>query len=242
MTVASDRVNGLSELKIRVAPSLLSADFGRVGEQLRQIEAAGVEVLHLDVMDGHFVPNISIGVPVVASLRSQTDLIFDTHLMITDPIQYAEPFAKAGADLITFHIEVVDDPKAVVDHIRALGVGVGVSLNPGTDVDAILPIVSDVDLVLVMSVWPGFGGQAFIEDVLPKVRAIRERLRPEQRLEIDGGIGPKTVGLAVAAGADMLVAGSAVFGQPDIGQAVHVVRQEAEKAASWIRNRPSTTS
>lgn len=201
--------------RIRIAPSLLAADFARLADEVARIEAGGAELLHLDVMDGHFVPNISFGVPVIEKLRPVSRLFFDTHLMITDPLKYAAPFVKAGSDLLTFHIEVAPEPMKVIDHIRSLGARVGITLNPGTDVADILPIIDSVDLVLVMSVWPGFGGQKFIESSLDKLRELRGRLRPEQRLEIDGGIGPDTVQRAVAAGADTLVAGSAVFGRPD---------------------------
>ncbi len=200
---------------IRMAPSILSADFGRLGEEIARIESAGTEILHLDVMDGHFVPNISFGIPVVEKLRPRSKLYFDTHLMITDPLKYAEPFVEAGSDLLTFHIEVAEDPVKCVEHIRALGADVGVTLNPGTPVDALDPVIDRVDMVLVMSVWPGFGGQEFITDSLDRVRAIKSRLRPDQRLEIDGGIGPETIADAASAGADTFVAGSAIFGRDD---------------------------
>lgn len=221
---------------IRVAPSLLSADFGRLAEQVRVVEEAGAEVLHLDIMDGHFVPNITFGVPVVESLRGRSNLFFDAHLMIAEPKRYAEAFVKAGADLVTFHIEATDEPREVVNHIRSLGAAVGVSLNPDTPVSAIEKVLADVDLVLVMSVWPGFGGQAFIPDVLDKVRVLSERLRPEQRLEIDGGIDPTTIRDAVTAGADTLVAGSAIFGEPDPASAMNELKLLAVAAATE-RNR-----
>jgi len=200
---------------IRIAPSVLSCDFGRTAEQIAAIEAAGAEMVHLDVMDGHFVPNISFGVPVIKSLRKHTKLFFDTHLMITEPRRYAEAFVQAGSDLVTFHIEVTIEPADVVKHIRGLGAAVGVSINPTTPVSAIASIVHDVDLVLVMSVWPGFGGQKFMPEVLPKVRELREILKPHQRLEIDGGIDEHTISQAAEAGADTFVAGTAVFGMPD---------------------------
>ena len=219
-----------------MAPSLLAADFARLADHVRQVEVAGAEILHLDVMDGHFVPNISFGVPVIEKLRPASGLFFDAHLMITDPLKYAEPFAKAGSDLLNFHIEVTDAPMKVVEHIRSLGVRVGVTLNPGTDASAIWPVIEAVDLVLVMSVWPGFGGQEFIPSALDKLRAIRPRLRPDQRLEVDGGIGPTTVPDAVAAGADTLVAGTAVFDQDDPGKAMRdlerLARQTAERTGS----------
>lgn len=235
--MGKDRSKLWREPGIRVAPSLLAADFGRIGEQLRQVEAAGAELVHLDVMDGHFVPNISFGVPVIRSLRKQTDLFFDTHLMITDPLFYAKPFVEAGSDNITFHIELEQDPREVVERIRSLGACVGISLNPGTPAEAVFDILPEVDLVLVMSVWPGFGGQQFIRDVLPKIRAIRQRLRPDQRLEVDGGIGVDTAGAVAEAGADVLVAGSAVFASPDPAQAISQIRLAAEQAASCTPSR-----
>lgn len=215
---------------LRVVPSLLSADFGRLAEQVRAVEEAGAEILHLDVMDGHFVPNISFGVPVVKSLRWHCGLFFDTHLMITDPGRYAAAFVEAGADLVNFHIEVTDTPQKVVAEIRRLGAAVGVTLNPTTPVSAVEGVLADVDLVLVMSVWPGFGGQAFIPDVLDKVRELRGLLKPEQRLEIDGGIDRTTIRQAVAAGADTLVAGSAIFGQSDPVAAMHELQRLAAAA------------
>jgi len=221
----------LAEPRIRVAPSLLAADFARLADHVRQVEDAGAEVLHLDVMDGHFVPNISFGVPVIEKLRPASKLFFDTHLMITDPVKYAEPFIKAGSDLLTFHIEVTDDPMKVVEHIRRLGARVGVSLNPGTEATALWPVIEAVDLVLVMSVWPGFGGQKFIPDSLDKLRTIRPRLRPDQRLQVDGGIGPDTAAAVVRAGADTLVAGSAVFNGPDAGQSMRELERIAREAA-----------
>ena len=225
----------LSAPRIRVVPSLLSADFGRLAEQVQTVEQAGAEVLHLDIMDGHFVPNITFGAPVVESLRSRSNLFFDAHLMVTGPKRHAEAFVKAGADLVTFHIEVTDKPREVAGHIRGLGAAVGVSLNPDTPVSAIEQVLPDVDLVLVMSVRPGFGGQAFIPDVLGKVRALSERLKPEQRLEIDGGIDPTTIWDAVTAGADTLVAGSAIFGQPDPVSAMDELKGLATAAAAERR-------
>ncbi len=212
---------------LRIAPSLLAADFSRLAEHVHVVEQAGAEILHLDVMDGHFVPNISFGVPIIKSLRTQSEMFFDTHLMIAEPGRYAEAFIKAGADLLTFHIEVTQEPEKVAEHIRSLGAKVGISINPDTPVSAIQDVIPEVDLVLVMSVWPGFGGQSFISDVLTKVAQLKPLLKQEQRLEIDGGIDPTTIGAAVAAGADTLVAGSAVFGQPDPVAALKKLEQHA---------------
>ena len=225
----------LSKPQIRVAPSLLSADFARLAEEVGRVERAGAEVLHLDVMDGHFVPNISFGVPVIEKLRPTSRMFFDTHLMIAEPARYAEPFIKAGSDLLTFHIEVTDRPMAVIEHIRSLGARVGISLNPGTAVSAITPVVQAVDLVLVMSVWPGFGGQAFIDSSLGKLRELRALLKPWQRLEVDGGIGPSTAAAVAAAGADTLVAGSAIFDQADPAAAMREIHRLAQAARPETR-------
>jgi len=222
----------LAEPGIRIAPSLLAADFARLHEAVDCIAEAGEQVLHLDVMDGHFVPNISFGVPVIESLRPRTGMFFDAHLMIEEPKRYAEAFVKAGCDHITFHIEVTDDPVDVVEHIRGLGASVGVCLNPTTGIETIESILDRVDIVLVMSVWPGFGGQSFIADVLPKVAALRKRLGPHQRVEIDGGIAAGTIADAAAAGADTLVAGTAVFRQKDPVAAIRQLRKLALEAAT----------
>lgn len=220
----------LNKPGIRMAPSVLAADFARLGEHVDQVETGGADLLHLDVMDGHFVPNLTIGPPLIASLRPHSQLLFDTHLMISNPLEHAEAFVKAGSDLITFHIEVVDDPVATVEQLRSLGILVGVTLNPPTPVETLWPVVELVDMVLVMSVNPGFGGQGFIAESLGKLREIRDRLRRDQRLEVDGGINADTVASAVAAGADTLVAGSAVFDKPDPAAAMNELRKLAERS------------
>ena len=226
----------LTNPTVRIAPSLLAADFSRLEQEVAALETAGAEVLHLDVMDGHFVPNISFGVPVIASLRKRTKMFLDAHLMIDEPKRYAEAFVKAGCDHITFHIEVTKEPDVVVQHLRSLGVSVGVSLNPTTPALAIATILEVVDVVLVMSVWPGFGGQTFIHDVLPKVEELSRRLRPDQRLEIDGGIDGDTIGAAAEAGADTFVAGTAIFRQPDPPAAMARLHQLALAARSNRRD------
>ncbi len=193
-----------------VTPSLLNCDFGRMTEELEALRQAGALAVHLDVMDGHFVPNLSYGAPVIADWRKYTGFPFDTHLMMSDPARYLDDFIKAGCDVVIFHIEAVPEPVPLLRRIRDAGCEASLALNPPTPLSAIEPFLDDVDSVLVMSVMPGFGGQKFDAQVLDKVRALRSA-RPEMRISIDGGINPSTVSAAVAAGATQLVAGSAVF-------------------------------
>ena len=214
---------------VKIAPSLLAADFGRLAEQIALVEQAGADLLHLDIMDGHFVPNLSIGVPVVQAVSKYAKLPLDTHLMITDPAKYAPAFVKAGATSITFHIEVVEKPDEMVRQLRDLGVGAAVSLNPGTPAEAIKGIVEQVDMVLVMTVWPGFGGQSFIRDCLEKIETISGWLRDDQALEVDGGIDPTTAPEVTARGANVLVAGSAVFRSENPPAALAALKRAAEE-------------
>jgi ribulose-phosphate 3-epimerase len=218
------------------APSLLACDFTRLGEQAQQAIDAGAEVLHVDVMDGHFVPNLSIGPAVVGSLRDRfPSQILDVHLMVTDPAFFAPLFADAGASSVTFHIEAAPKPRAIVEHLHGRGLGCGVTLRPGTPVEAIRPIVEQVDIVLVMTVEPGYGGQKFMADMLPKIRAIRSWLRPQQRLEVDGGINRQTGELCAEAGADVFVAGVDIFRSGDIAKAIAELRAGA--MAGYARRR-----
>lgn len=222
--------------KVIIAPSMLSCDFSKVGAEIKDVEQAGAEWLHIDVMDGHFVPNLTIGPPVVKSVRKVTNLFLDVHLMIEDPFKYAAPFAEVGADLINFHIEVAGSPEVTIDEIRRFGKQVGVTIKPKTPVDAISGILDKVDMVLVMSVEPGFAGQKFMPDVLAKVTELRKLMGPEGQIQIDGGISPETVGDAAAAGANIFVAGSAVFGREDRGAVVASLRELAEeKAQAWMK-------
>ena len=201
----------------RLAPSILSGDFTDLGSQIRAIEAAGATDLHFDVMDGAFVPNISFGIPVLKSLRPFTDLFMDAHLMIMEPARYAKPFAEAGADLITFHLEACETKEAVletIDAIRAAGSKVGVAVNPETDGELVFPYVEAADMILVMGVHPGFGGQGLVDGTFEKIRLIRDYMNEhglERDLQVDGGIKLNNVDQALEAGANVIVAGSAVF-------------------------------
>jgi len=208
----------------RIAPSILSADFSRLGEQVRVVEEAGAGQVHIDVMDGHFVPNLTMGPVVVEALRSTTTLPLDVHLMITDPEDYLESFIKAGADHISFHIEAEGDKGAMLDLLEERGVGKGLAVNPATPAEEILEFLPRLDMVVVMTVNPGFGGQDFLGDNLDKVRRIRqeeEKLSLEKKLniEVDGGVDRGTIGACLEAGADIFVAGSAIFGAADPGAA-----------------------
>lgn len=204
--------------KILISPSLLAADFRKLGSEIDEVYRGGAELLHLDVMDGKLVPNISFGVPVIESLRPSSELLFDVHLMIDRPLFYAEKFVKAGADHLTFHVESSDDPAETIKEIHRLGVTAGMSLKPATPVEAIFPYLDDLEMVLVMTVEPGFGGQSFMADQVAKIAAFKAEIARRNlnvHIEVDGGIGGKTAPQVLAAGANVLVAGTAVFRHPE---------------------------
>jgi ribulose-phosphate 3-epimerase len=203
---------------LRIAPSILASDFARLGEEVRAVEAAGADLVHVDVMDGRFVPNLTVGPAVVAALRAVTKLPIDVHLMIVEPERYVEDFARAGADLISVHLEASPHLHRTVQHIRALGKKASVAVNPHSPLDGLDVVLPELAMVLLMTVNPGFGGQHFIEAVVPKIRALRasvERRGLDVDIEVDGGIAPETVATVVEAGANVLVAGSSIFHAPD---------------------------
>ncbi len=218
-----------------VLPSLLLCDFGNLEREVRRLEAAGVRGLHLDVMDGHFVPNLTYGMPFVATFRKLTDLPLDVHLMISEPEKYIEQFRDAGADSLTIHIEAVPDPAQILQQIRSLGAAAGLAVNPGTPVEAVEPFLSCCDVLLVMSVQPGFGGQTFDAVAVDKLRHLSGLIGPEQLLEVDGGIAPETIGLCAAAGAHLFVVGSAIFGSLDYLASVTRLEELARSAISTTR-------
>ena len=210
---------------VKIAPSLLSADFGRLKEEIAEVSAGGADLLHLDVMDGHFVPNLTFGPFIVEAIRKLTPLPLDCHLMIEDPLTYGPRFAKAGADIVTFHVEVPGDHARVLDAIEGAGARAGMVVNPGTDARKLSPWLDRCAMVLIMSVWPGFGGQEFMPEVLQKIPVLKDELGYAGDVEIDGGISPLTAGAAKAAGANVLVAGSAVFRARDRAAVIRALRE-----------------
>jgi ribulose-phosphate 3-epimerase len=211
-----------------INPSLLAADFGNLEREIRRVEQAGAQVLHLDIMDGHFVPNLSVGVPVVTAVRRITELPLDVHLMLSEPQKYVKPFRKAGADLITVHIEVLDDPRPLLDEIRQLGAAAGLAHNPPTPIGKLAPFLRDADLVLTMSVMPGFGGQAFDPVALEKIAYIREHSAPNTLISVDGGVNETTIADCARAGANLFVAGTAVFAAVDYAERMRLLTNLAD--------------
>jgi ribulose-phosphate 3-epimerase len=220
-------------LEHKIAPSILSADFARLGEEIRRVEEAGADLIHFDVMDGHFVPNLSIGVPVLKSLRKITRLPLDAHLMISEPARYLRAFAEAGANLISVPAEVCDDLPGIAGQIRALGARASVAINPETPVERVLAAAEHLDMILVMSVHPGFGGQGFIAESLQKLRAVRseiERRGLKVDVEIDGGVKIDNIAAVAAAGANVFVSGSGIFGHGDYRKIIAEMRERVARA------------
>ncbi len=213
--------------RIKISPSILSADFSRLAEELRRIEEAGAEMAHIDIMDGHFVPNLTFGPPVITALRAHSKLEFDVHLMVSNPQDYIAPFVKAGADWITFHAEAAPHMHRLLQQIKESGVKAGISLNPGTSLNVLEEVLPELDMVLLMSVNPGFGGQKFIASTVSKIARLKKMIDAcgsKAEIQVDGGINPQTAKLVKEAGATILVAGSAVYQAPDIAAAIAAIR------------------
>ncbi len=215
---------------VKISPSILSSDYGKLDNELKRMEESGADMIHIDVMDGHFVPNITLGAPIVKCIRKACRLPFDVHLMISDPYKYIPDFAKAGADIITFHIESDSDTQKTVDLIRSYNIKAGISLKPSTAVEEVFPYLDKLSMVLVMTVEPGFGGQSFMEDMMPKVSALRARAQKQGLdidIEVDGGINSDTVAVAAKAGANVFVSGNAVFSSENPKQTIALFKEKA---------------
>lgn len=214
-------------MDMKISPSILASDYANLESELKKIESS--DLIHVDVMDGHFVPNISIGAPVVAAIKKVCGVPFDVHLMISDPLKYAEDFAKAGADIICFHVESESNTRETVDKILSLGKKAAIAVKPGTPVEEVIPYLDDLAMVLIMTVEPGFGGQSFMEGVMPKIEKLRE-LGYKGDIEVDGGVNPETIKIAARAGANVFVAGSAVFKSESPKETISILRSNAENA------------
>ena len=221
-------------MNLKIAPSILSADFAYLAQDCRDVLNAGADWLHVDVMDGDFVPNLSLGIPVLAGLSKAVDAFYDVHLMIRRPLEYIEAFARAGADFITFHLEADSDVEKTIEAIHAAGCKAAVSVKPATPVEEVFPYLDRLDMVLIMSVEPGFGGQKFMPQAVDKIAALRERAGDGLMIQVDGGVDANTAPLCTRAGADVLVAGSAVFGKKDRKEAISAIRSACEHGESSL--------